>query len=175
MLILFILCLHGLVNVCINFVVLYRVDDDEEEHEEEDLGNDEEDEDPRHGQDEGDDDDDGGGATFAPQLAEDFPEDEDAEEPPSEPAPRDPKSSRFRDLDQKEVRSASESGERGSKHNDKWATNAFNEWREFMGYGIEKLIGELSEQSDVRGFVDMLHDFALQVTKKDGTLYPPQS
>lgn len=64
-------------------------------------------------------------------------------------------------------------GDRKSLHSEIWATNAFNEWRRFRGYSTEKSIGELSEEEDIRGFVEILKEFVLQITKQDGSLYPP--
>ena len=81
--------------------------------------------------------------------------------------------SRFRELDATEVKNTSMGGERRSAHSETWAKNAFDEWRRFRGIPTNKTIGELSEEDDIRGFVELLHDFALQVTKQDGTLYPP--
>ena len=83
--------------------------------------------------------------------------------------------SRFRELDEKELKNTSMGGERRSLHSEIWARNAFDEWRRFRGISTEKTIGELSEEKDIRGFVELLHDFALQVTKQDGSLYDPQS
>ena len=85
------------------------------------------------------------------------------------------KSNRFQDLDAAEVKNTSMGGERRSLHSETWARNAFDEWRRFRGYSTEKTIGELSEAEDIRGFVEQLHNFVLQVTKHDGTLYPPTS
>ena len=66
-------------------------------------------------------------------------------------------------------------GERRSRHSEKWAENTFDEWRRFRGYSTEKTIGELSEAEDIRDFVQLLKNFMLQVTKQDGSLYPPGS
>ena len=80
---------------------------------------------------------------------------------------------RFLDLDEKEVQNVEAGGERRSKHSETWAVNAFNEWRQFKGYSLDKSIGDLSEEEDVSEFVEMLFKFTLQVTKSDGSLYPP--
>ena len=85
------------------------------------------------------------------------------------------KSCRFRALDPVEVKNTSMGGERRSAHSETWARNTFDEWRRFRGYSLEKTIGELSEEEDIRGFVEMLVDFLLQVSKQDGTLYEPGS
>ena len=82
---------------------------------------------------------------------------------------------RFLDLDEKEVQNVEAGGERRSKHSKTWAVNAFNEWRQFKGYSLDKSIGDLSEEKDVSEFVEMLFKFTLQVTKLDGSLYPPTS
>jgi hypothetical protein len=82
---------------------------------------------------------------------------------------------RFRDLDDVEVNNVKTGGERKSKHCEKWAENAFNEWRKFQGYFIEKSIADMSEEVDVKPFVGMLYEFILQLTKTDGSLYPPKS
>ena len=74
-----------------------------------------------------------------------------------------------------EVATIAAGGDRKSKHAKTWAICAFNEWQVCFNHSTDLSIEELSEQSDLRGFVQMLHDFALQVTKKDGSLYPPGS
>jgi hypothetical protein len=44
----------------------------------------------------------------------------------------------------------------------------------FQGYGIEICTVDLSTNENiVKGLVDMLFSFSLQVTKKYGTLYSP--
>jgi hypothetical protein len=85
------------------------------------------------------------------------------------------KSDRFRELDEVEVRNALSGGKRKSKHAEMWASNAFDEWRICNGYSIEKSIADLSEEPDIRGFVDLIFKFTLQVRKADGILYPPSS
>jgi len=82
---------------------------------------------------------------------------------------------RFRDLDAIEVKNVKANGERKSKHSEKWAENAFNEWRKFRGYSVEKSIADMSEEVDIKPFVGMLYEFTLQLTKADGSLYPPKS
>ena len=60
-----------------------------------------------------------------------------------------------------------------SKHAKTWAVNAFDEWRACFGHSTELNIEELSEKKDIKGFVQQLHNFVLQITKKDGSLYLP--
>ena len=85
------------------------------------------------------------------------------------------KGSRFRPLDDTELKNTEQGGERRSGHSENWAKNAFDEWRRFRGYSTEKTIRELSEEPDICGFVELLKNFMLQVTKQDGTLYPPKT
>jgi hypothetical protein len=66
-------------------------------------------------------------------------------------------------------------GKRKSKHFENWAARAFDKWRLCKGYSIEKSIGDLSEEDDLHGFVEMLKKIFLQVRKIDGSLYPPNS
>jgi hypothetical protein len=42
-----------------------------------------------------------------------------------------------------------------------WAANAFDEWRVCHGYSVEKSIADLSEESDIRGFIDLLFKITL--------------
>ena len=82
---------------------------------------------------------------------------------------------RFGLLDDVEVKNALAGGIRKSRHSEVWACNAFDEWRLCNGYNLEKSIADLSEEADIRGFVDLLFKFTLQVRKSDGSLYPPAS
>jgi hypothetical protein len=85
------------------------------------------------------------------------------------------KTGRFLDLDDEKVRNALADGKRKSRHSEVWACNAFDEWRIYNGYSVEKSIADLSEEKDIRSFVDLLFKFKLQVRKSDGSLYPPSS
>jgi hypothetical protein len=85
------------------------------------------------------------------------------------------KKGRFLDLNDEEVKNALVGGKRKSRHSEVWACNAFDEWRIYNGYSVEKSIADLSEEKDIRGFVDLLFKFTLQVRKSDGSLYPPNS
>ena len=85
------------------------------------------------------------------------------------------KCERFGLLDEVEVKNALAGGIRKSRHSEVWACNAFDEWRVCNGYSVEKSIADLSEEADIREFVDLLFKFTLQVRKSDGSLYPPAS
>jgi hypothetical protein len=65
--------------------------------------------------------------------------------------------------------------ERKSKHSEKWAARAFDEWRLCKGLSVDKSIGDLSEEENLHPFVEMLFKFFLQVQKVDGSMYPPNS
>jgi hypothetical protein len=67
----------------------------------------------------------------------------------------------FRELDDVEVKKALAGGERKSRHSEVWAANAFDEWRVCHGYSVEKSIADLSEESDIRGFIDLLFKITL--------------
>lgn len=82
---------------------------------------------------------------------------------------------RFRQIDPKEREHMKTGGERKSRHSEIWALNVFDEWRAFKGFGIEKSVADLYEEPNIEPPVRMLEDFFLELTKKDGTLYPPQS
>jgi len=88
---------------------------------------------------------------------------------------KDPVGRRFRQIDPKEREHMKTGGERKSIHTEIWALNAFDEWRAFKGFGIEKSVADLYEEPNIEPLVRMLEDFFLELTKKDGTLYPPQS
>jgi hypothetical protein len=47
--------------------------------------------------------------------------------------------------------------------------NAFDERRRCHGYNIAKWSADLSEESDIRVFVDVFFKFILQVQKQDGS------
>jgi hypothetical protein len=81
----------------------------------------------------------------------------------------------FKELDATEVKNALAGGSRKSRHSEVWACNAFDEWRLCNGYSVEKSIADLSEEPDIRLFVNLLFKFTLQVRKADGSLYPPSS
>jgi hypothetical protein len=44
-------------------------------------------------------------------------------------------------------------------------------WHEFCSLSIAKSIGELSEEADLRPFMDILTKFILEIKKRDGALY----
>ena len=50
-----------------------------------------------------------------------------------------------------------------------------DEWRLCNGYSVDKSIVDLLEEADIRGLMDLLFKFILQVQKYDGSLYPPAS
>ena len=85
------------------------------------------------------------------------------------------KSSRFADLDEKEMTLAQAGGRRRSRNGKVWAANVFDEWRRCHGISTEESIGDLSEKEDIRDFVNMLLKFVLQVRKADGSQYPLNS
>ena len=85
------------------------------------------------------------------------------------------KSTRFADLDEKELMLAEAGGKRRSRNGEVWAANAFDEWRRCHGISTEESIGDLSEKDDIRDFVNMLLKFVLQVRKADGSQYSPNS
>jgi hypothetical protein len=75
------------------------------------------------------------------------------------------KSVRFADLIPGEVTNAKSGGKRRSRYREAWAANAFDEWRRCYGYSTAKSIADLSKESDIRVFVEMLFNFILQVRK----------
>jgi hypothetical protein len=54
-----------------------------------------------------------------------------------------------------------------------WVKNAFDEWKLFCGFDTIKSIVDILNKGLIKGLVDMLSSFILQVTKKNGSLYPP--
>jgi hypothetical protein len=52
-----------------------------------------------------------------------------------------------------------------------WVKNAFDEWKLFSGFDTIKYI--FLNKGLIKSLVDMLSSFILQVTKKNGSLYPP--
>lgn len=60
-----------------------------------------------------------------------------------------------------------------SNYSEMWARKAFDAWRTQSGHSTDLSIEDLSEQSDVKPFVDLLCVFMLQLTKQNGQLYPP--
>jgi hypothetical protein len=73
------------------------------------------------------------------------------------------KSSRFAELDEKEMKLVVEGGKRRSKHGETWAANTIDEWHRYQGLSIDESIGDLSEKKDICGFVNILLKFVLQV------------
>jgi hypothetical protein len=51
-----------------------------------------------------------------------------------------------------------------------WTMRCFDNWCQFCGIHVEKSIRELSEEKELRPFVDMLTRFILEIKKIDGTL-----
>ncbi|KAL3685410.1 hypothetical protein R1sor_003432 [Riccia sorocarpa] len=80
---------------------------------------------------------------------------------------------RFQDVDLAELHRVEQGGRRRSQSSEDWARRTFDEWRRVKKIDYNKSIEDLSEETDVREFVDNLTTFFLQVNKKDGTLYPP--
>jgi hypothetical protein len=84
------------------------------------------------------------------------------------------KSLRFLDLDGKEVENVKLGGRRITKHAKLWVKNAFDEWKQFRGFDMTKLIANLSKDEGlVKNLVDMLSIFVLHVVEKDNSLCPP--
>jgi hypothetical protein len=79
----------------------------------------------------------------------------------------------FENATVEEMEAVRKGGVRRSEASEKWAARAFDDWREFRGFSIEKSIGDLFEEADLKPFVDMLVRFVLEVKKKDGQLYHP--
>ncbi|KAL3682593.1 hypothetical protein R1sor_000615 [Riccia sorocarpa] len=82
---------------------------------------------------------------------------------------------RFQDVDTKELENVEQSEPRRNKYSETWARRAFDEWRESRNLDISRTIEDLSEEVNLRDFIDNLSIFFLQVRKKDGKLYPPMS
>lgn len=81
---------------------------------------------------------------------------------------------RFLVIDDKELENVNKGGWRVSKHAKLWAKNAFDKWRSFCGFDINKSITNLLEdESSITNLVDMLSSLVLQVAKQDDSLYPP--
>jgi hypothetical protein len=79
------------------------------------------------------------------------------------------KSTRFVELDEKEMTLTKAGRKRRSRNGEIWATNAFDEWWRYHGLSTEESIGDLSEKEDI----NILLKFVLQVGKTNGSLYPP--
>jgi hypothetical protein len=63
-------------------------------------------------------------------------------------------------------------GHKSNKHDEIWAKNAFGEWQQFHGYETNMSIANLLEKEEsVKGLVDMICLFVLQVAKKDDNMY----
>jgi hypothetical protein len=63
---------------------------------------------------------------------------------------------------------------KSNKHVKIWAKNAFDEWRRFYGYKTNMSIADmLKKETSIKGLVDMLCLFVLQVAKKGTNMYPP--
>ncbi|KAG0579478.1 hypothetical protein KC19_4G101700 [Ceratodon purpureus] len=140
------------------------VEPDDEDDDQENVKEEFEDEEPGQGFTKEGDDDEDPDDVFIPQ-SENFLEDEEdqgvedgaeAQEPNPEGCVG--KGSKFRALDLNELKNTSVGGERQSLHLENWTRNAFDEWRRFRGIPTTKTIGELSEEEDIQGFVELLHD-----------------
>ncbi|KAL3696192.1 hypothetical protein R1sor_010268 [Riccia sorocarpa] len=79
----------------------------------------------------------------------------------------------FQDVDPDELHRVEQGGRRRNKFVDDWGRKRFYEWRRLKKIDCNKSIEDLSEESDIREFVDNLTTFFLQVKKKDGQLYLP--
>jgi len=67
-------------------------------------------------------------------------------------------------LDEKEIEHVNKGECKASKHVESWAKNAFNEWRVFCGFNMEKSSVDLfKDENFVMDIVDMLSCFVLQV------------
>jgi hypothetical protein len=91
------------------------------------------------------------------------------------PSNSDTGSSRFGTATIIELENVRRGGARKSEATEKWATRSFDDWQVFRGLSTEKNIGELSEELDLRPFVNLLTKFMLEVKKKDGELYHPNT
>ncbi len=53
-------------------------------------------------------------------------------------------------------------GRRASKHVELWVKNAFDDWRQFHGFDMTKLIVDLyKNEGSIKNLVDMLFTFVL--------------
>jgi len=75
--------------------------------------------------------------------------------------------SQFLDIDDKEMGNVNKGGRRMGKHAKLWVKNAFDEWRLFCGFDTINFITNLFENKGlIKGLVDVLSSFILEVTKK---------
>jgi hypothetical protein len=79
---------------------------------------------------------------------------------------------RFKDLDAQELENVKAGGCCCNIHFEIWATNPFDAWWKYKKLDTSLLIIEL-HASEPKLLVNYLLDFLLQVTKKNGELYPP--
>jgi hypothetical protein len=80
---------------------------------------------------------------------------------------------RFGDANGDELAAITAGGKRRSWRVEQWAHRAFDDWRLFRGYPVDKSIVDLSEAADTKPLVEMLVYFFLEVKKQDGELYNP--
>lgn len=68
---------------------------------------------------------------------------------------------RFTQCSSSEWENVRKGGKHKNKGSENWAERAFDEWRDWQGLSNEKSIGDLSEESDIKGFINMLTGFIL--------------
>jgi hypothetical protein len=62
-----------------------------------------------------------------------------------------------------------------SEASERWATRSFEDWRRIRDLSVEKTIGELSEEADLKPLTDMMVQFMLETKKQNGDLYHPNT
>lgn len=74
----------------------------------------------------------------------------------------------FGELDEVKVKNALVGRTQKPRYLEVWACNAFDKWRLCNEYNIDKSIGDIPEEVDIRGLVDLLFKFTLQVQNPMG-------
>jgi hypothetical protein len=69
----------------------------------------------------------------------------------------------FGELDEVKVKNALAGRTQKPRYSEVWACNAFDEWWLYNGYSIDKSIVDIPKEVDIRGLVDLLFKFILQV------------
>jgi hypothetical protein len=72
-----------------------------------------------------------------------------------------------------ELENVRRGGVRRSEASERWATRSFEDWRRIRGLSVEKTIGELSEEADLKPLTNMMVQFMLETKKQNGDLYHP--
>jgi hypothetical protein len=70
-----------------------------------------------------------------------------------------------------ELENVRRGGVQRSQSNEKWASRRFDDWRKIRGLSIEKSIGDLSEEIDLKPLTEMVIRFMIETKKQNSDLY----